>query len=492
MIRDAGPLALRCLMKPRVRSTLVMSVAVWIAQALAGSEAVAQGRIPNFPQGIAVPDDSGRNGLAWLGSDSPYATYIGAGISFWAFGDTYLSVPGQAGRQLSGVVANTIAIGRVVGGNFIPAYYYRGTPDRRQAFFPNPGPTHKYWPKASVVVDGKLYVFLSLMYVNLAIPAGDPNGVRDTGTVIARVNNPLAPPTTWQIDYLALHYHNAGEANLMLGAEVLAAPGAGGLIVYGIFTNDKTKSYKGVVAMISNAALRDTPAGTGIDPTRCQYLAADASNANLRWKPGLGTFDGTADDYLDTRIDCVSGFTVRWNSLLARWQVVGAFSQFAAAFPYPKGHPYTPLPVARIYASPTPFGPFQGVPESSSCNFYTFPELNSKDETLCCYAVRQWQDMEDPRSSTDANLLFTYTFSTRDMNEQLANLKLYQNYAVLVPNPFSGPQDGPPLCADRPKLAPVPIPGNHPLADPFGAPGAPKPLAFPPRGSGAAAPPGSR
>ena len=440
-----------------------------------------------------MPDDSGRNGLAWLGSDSPYGTYIGPALSFWAFGDTYLSVPGLAGRQFSGVVANTIAIGRVVGGNFIPTYYYRGTPERRQAFFPNPGPTHRYWPKASVEIDGKLYVFLSLMYVKPAVPAGDPGGVQDAGTVIARVNNPLAPPTTWQIDYLALHYEDfSREANLKLGVEVLPAPSAAGLIVYGMFTNAKTNSYKGVVAMISNAVLRDTPAGTGIDPTQVQYLAADASNANPRWKPGLGTFDGPPDDYLDTRIDCVSGFTVRWNSLLVRWQVVGAFSQYAAAFPYPKGDSYTPKPVARIYASPTPFGPFQGVPESSSCNFYTFPELNSKDEALWCYAVRQWQDMDDPRSSTDANLLFTYTFSTRDMNEQLSNLKLYQNYTVLVPHPFSGPPVGPPLCADRPKLAPVPIPGNDPLADPFGAPGAPKPLPFPPRGTGGAARAGSR
>lgn len=428
-----------------------------------------------------MPDTSGRNDVLWLGADSPYGSYIGADLSFWAFGDTYLSTPGVNGRRLSSVVGNTIAIGRIVNGNFSPSYYYNGSVGRKQGFFPNPGPSHKYWPKASVVIDGKLYVFLTLIYVNPRIPPGEPDGCLDTGSVVARVNNPLAPPTSWEIDYLSLHYEDFyRQANLKLGIEVLPAPGAKGLIVYGMFTNDKTKSYKTVVAMVSFQALRDTPAGRGIDPSQVQYLAADASNANPRWKPGFGSFNGPSDDYLDTRIDCVSGFTVRWNSILAKWQAVGAFSQFAAAYPYPRDHPYTPQPVARIFAHPTPFGPFVGSPEASNCYFYTFPELtNSRDESLCVYTVRQWQDMNDPQSRTDANLLFTYTLSTRDMNKQVADQRLYQNYHAVVPNPFSGSPGQPSPCPNPPKRAPTPIPGNSPLADPFGAPGAPTPLPFP-------------
>ncbi len=434
----------------------------FVALAVLVPEALAQGRIPNFPLGVALPDATGRNGVYWLGADSPFGTYIGPDVSFWAFGDTYLSTPGVRGRQLSSVVANTVAIGQIVNGNFTPRYFYKGSIEKKQAFFPNPGPSHKYWPKASVLIKDKLYVFLSLMYVNPKAAPGDPGGSQDTGSVIARVHNPSAMPTNWKIDYIALHLENPGrQANLKLGIEVLPAPGANGLIVYGFFNNAKTNANKSVVVLVSNEILRDTPTGYGIDPAQVQYLAADPLNANARWRPGFGPVTAASDDYFDTRIDCVSGFTVRWNSILGKWQVVGANSQFAAMYPYPRGHPYVPSPTARIFAHPTPFGPFAASPEASNCQFYTFPELKSRDESLCVYSARQWQDANDPRYNTDANILLTYTFSTRDINRQVADPKLYQNYAVLLPNPFSGSPANPPICPDRPKLPPAPIPGQQ-------------------------------
>ncbi len=231
--------------------------------------------------------------------------------------------------------------------------------------------------------------------------------------------------------------------------------------------------------MVSNDALRDTPAGTGIDPAQVQYLAAEPSNANPRWRPGLGTIDGPPDDYFDTRIDCVSGFTVRWNSILAKWQVVGAFSQFAAAYPYPRGHPYTPKPCARIMVSPTPFGPFVNSPDATDCYFFDFPELKSTDESLSVYTARQWQDAMDPRYNTDASILLTYTLSSRDMNKLLTDSKMYQNHYAIMANPFTGTSAPSTACAELPKLPPSPVPGTSTLADPFGAPGAPIPLPFP-------------
>jgi hypothetical protein len=448
--------------------------------ALGVTEARAQGRIPNFPMGVAISDSSGRSGAFWLGADSPFGTYIGPDVSFWAFGDTFLNPPGVNGRQLSNVVGNTIAIGQIVDGNFTPRYFYNGTADNRRAFFPDPGPSHKYWPKASALIEGKLYVFLSLMYVNPRVPAGDPAGAQDTGSVIARVLNPTDIPTNWRVEYIALHRENAGrQAILKLGTEILPAPGARSLIVYGLLTNAKTKSYKAVVTLVSYDALKDTPAGLGVDPSQVQYLAADASNANPRWRPGLGTYNGPSDDYLNTEIDCISGFTVRWNAILAKWQVVGAFSQFAASSPYPRNHPYKPQPTARIFTHPTPFGPFVNSPEAKTCYFYTFPELKSRETSLCCYTARQWQDAGDPRYNTDANLLFTYTFSSRDMNKALADTNVYQNHYALIPNPFSGSLATQSACADIPKPASAPIAGNHPLADPFGAPGVPYPMTFP-------------
>ena len=91
-----------------------------VALVLDAPEARAQGRIPNFPLGVALPDSSGHNGVFWLGADSPFGTYIGPDVSFWAFGDTYLSTPGVRGRQLSSVVANSVQA--ILKFSFIPAH----------------------------------------------------------------------------------------------------------------------------------------------------------------------------------------------------------------------------------------------------------------------------------------------------------------------------------------------------------------------------------
>ena len=71
-------------------------------------------------------------------------------------------------------MSNTVGIGRVVDGKFTVSYHYRGSPERRQAFFPDPGPSHRYWPNASIVIDGKLYLFLNLVYLDKSRPVSDP------------------------------------------------------------------------------------------------------------------------------------------------------------------------------------------------------------------------------------------------------------------------------------------------------------------------------
>jgi hypothetical protein len=318
-----------------------------------------------------------------------------------------------------------------------------------------------------------------LMYANPQVPFDAPGGTVDTGTVIVRVNNPFAMPTLWQVDYLVFHLESPWlQANLKLGIEVVPSPSVEGLIIYGFFNNAKTNANKSVVTLISNKALRDTPSGLAIDPAQVQYLAADPSNANPRWKAGFGIISGRIDDYFDTRIDCVSGFTVRWNSILAKWQVVGAHSQYAAMYPYPRNDPFVPTPYARIFVHPSPFGPFQGSPEASDRYFHTFAELKSRDESLWCYAARQWQDPKDPLYKTDTSILMTYTFSTRDINKQVSDPKMYQNHAVLVPNPFSGSQVKP-AHPEVSKPAPTPLTALAASDDPFGSPGVPRPLPFP-------------
>lgn len=467
-------------MTRRTGSALTVAIVGWLGLILAGTEARAQGRVPNFPLGVAIPDGSGQNGLFWLGGDSPFGTYIAPEVSFWAFGDTFLSSPGVNSRQLSSVVANTIAIGLIVDGKFTPKYFYKGSAANKQAFFPNPDGSHKFWPKASAMIGGKLFVFLTLELVNLTVPLGDSGGAIETGVLVARVDNPTDIPTIWRVDYLTMHIEDPGrQANLKLGIEVLPSHGAvDGLVVYGFFNNAATRTNKSIVLLVSNRTLLTTPGGYAIDPGQFQYLAADPGNVNPHWKPGKGPYSGGPDDYLDTEIDSVSGYTVRWNAMLGRWQVVGANSQYAALYPYPAGSAYTPLPFARIFTHPSPFGPFIRSPQASNCYFYKFSDLDSPDRTLVCYTARQWQDPLDPAYNTDAHLLLTYTYSSMVVQDQERNPNLYQTHQVLLPNPYTGPPGTLTPCA-APPLTGLNPPPKAATPDPFAAPGTPRPLPFP-------------
>ena len=459
-------------------SNLTRLILALAALTFAMPVALGQGRIPNFPPGIALPDDTGRHGVVWLGGDSPIGASLGPDLSFWAFGDTFIGDPAAPSRRLDRVVANTIAIGQTQSGTFVPRYFYRGTFDARQAFFPDPDPSHKYWPKAVLVLRGKLYVFLSLIYVNLNKGADDPLGVLDTGCVVARVNNPTEMPTRWSVDYITLHVERRpSQARLKPVVEVIPADGGRSLIVYGFFNDEPSNTNRSVVLLVASDALENAPTGTDVDPSRVQYLSAGPGNANPTWKPGFGRWETGPGDYFDTRIDSVSGFTVRWNSILAKWQVVGADSQFAAASPWPRGNPFHPKPTARIFLHPTPFGPFAGTPESITQEFFTFPELrNPPDESIYCYCAHQWQDPTEPTLSSDANLLLTYTYSSRDFNRLLADPATYQNKSVFLQNPYSGAQANPDVAR-----TPMPPLNVRTIPDPFAAPGAPKPLPFPPR-----------
>lgn len=183
-----------------------------------------------------------------LGGDNAFGLDLGD-RSLWVFGDTYLG-PVDQQRSNTRVAGNTIAI---VGQ---PTYYYKGTPQRPLAFFPDPLPGYRFWPQKIISYAGKLFVFLSLRQGAAAITAA---------SFVARINNPNSDPRDWLIDYLGIVLGN----ELQVGDEAIMTDA--GLEVFGTYNHSTIA--RGVVVRIKQDALLSTPNFTWIAPSKIDYLA---------------------------------------------------------------------------------------------------------------------------------------------------------------------------------------------------------------------------
>ena len=433
----------------------------------------AQSRVPNFTLGQAFSDANPQNIAYWLGGDSARGTYVGPNYSFWGFGDTFLANPGSTGgRSTSNLVGNTIAIGQIdANGNFSPTYFYRGTLQNKQAFFPDPAPNFRYWCHPSVMLNGNLYVFLQLRY---RVPGSDPNGTY-AGEFIARIKNPTAIPNQWNIEYIYMISDPNNNSDIKPGVEILPSADGKFLVVYGFYNNPRPGApnpNKTIVLMLDTQGLEKTTAGSFINQSYIQHLSADQNNQNLRWLPGFVDRDAAGDpQYFDLHIDSVSGFTIRWNAGLQQYQVVGINGIYAQK-PTP-AQPQAPSS-AHIFLNKNWWGPFKG-PGVSNADIYNFPELNNGSDKIC-YTVCEWQD-SGFAGLNDHNILFTYTYSSMSIPNQIADPSLYQNHAAIVDNPFyPSPRSS--------KASRVAVQGanTHQSSSPpdlFSDPNFPKPLPFP-------------
>ncbi len=448
-------------MKPSSRRIMTALAFVLLATALSSQRASAQSQIPNFPLGVAFSSPSSSNNMWWLGGDAPYGMYLPGQGSFWGFSDTFLNQNG--GRQGASVVGNTIAIGQILNGNFTPTYFYGGSATKPTGFFPEPAVGTRFWIQKALYINNKLFVFLSVRYV----PPGstDTNGIY-SGEFIARVNNPTAVPWNWQVDYLTLIFTNqAGlQCTLQPGVEAIPTTDGNNVVVYGYFVSSDGSSNKSVIITVTVDALMNTAANTAINANQVQYFANDGGV--LSWKPGFGGLadTGGTDDYADTYLRSVSGMSIRYNSTLGMWQVVGINGISTQTS--------TPANSACVWYSTSAAGPF--VRNNLVTNFPQAPGPNVPDPSLYCYTVREW--LTDPSQPNDSEILFTYTYSSTNFNEILTNGSLYQEYSQTVANP--GPNGGVPASnamIRRPKLN-----RSTRTPDPLFGPNIPKLLTTPP------------
>ncbi len=367
------------------------------------------GFVPTFPDTSPGNDVIGLDGsrAAWIGGDVGFSCSSG-GVSYWLFGDSYIARRGTWVRVAGGggIVGNTIAVSSTASGVFSLTYYWGGTASTRRGFFDDPLNAQlgtRFSGLKPFFYNGRLYCFL----VRRQVRTGEP-----VGNVLARVNNPTAPPPSWQVDYLTVT--SAGRSVGIPGFGNEAFIDGEALVIYGAI------SGKVIAVRVALAAVEKTPPGGNLFQTGQVHYRTQAND----WKVGyLGA------DALDIKIPSTAGFTTSPNSLIGRWQAVFTDTRLGRGFP----------PYASIMLAEGPFGPWT---EPKILGY--FPEMTSSQPRRyhpdnACYAIYSIPDYSpDP----DRIVAAVYTVGSRsafarDMTRQLQTPSVYNIAFSTFTNPFA-------------------------------------------------------
>lgn len=132
----------------------------------------------------------------WQGSDAALSIPLSADRTLWLFGDTFVNPSGVPARSLGSMVRNSIAIQTGLDSRTAAMTFHWGTSSdgKPASLFPERG-ARWYWPGHGIrLEEGPLVIFL---YGFLPDPAA-PLGFAFDGYAIAVVDNPDAPPESWQ------------------------------------------------------------------------------------------------------------------------------------------------------------------------------------------------------------------------------------------------------------------------------------------------------
>lgn len=365
---------------------------------------------PDFSSGKPL---YGRDGVRsdWLGGDGGFEAALDGQRSVWTFGDSYHHAAGATARRMGTAVANMVGVGVCQGGAWSVGFYHGGTGGVVKAFFDDPlnaTLNTRLVAQKPVVWNGRLYVLLARI---------KNAGVRfvPVGAVLARVNNPLDPPPRWGIDYLTLTTAGRDAGVAGFGSEALVS--GRDLILYG------THAGKVVACKVPLTALEATPPGGNVFSTGPVYYRG----TDGEWHPGYqGPKEGGLD-WWDCKIPTTSGFSVRHNSALKRWQVVYIDTRQGGGFP----------PEVTIGTGSGPFGPWE------LKTLGRFPEMTPGSPSYhpdnACYAAHEVSDFEaDP--GTQVRLAYTNGSRSAmrgDFARQLVDHSTYTIKVATFANPFT-------------------------------------------------------
>jgi hypothetical protein len=312
----------------------------------------------------------------WLGGDAAYSVPLSRTETLWLFGDTFVGVPGQADREGSTFIHNSVGVSHCQEDIWNIEYFWgtdaAGAP---RAFLHEPrvdGNERWWWLFDGFVHRERLYI--GLLEVERAAPQGLLQlPFRPVGIHLGRVENPEASPATWR------------TSTLPLWEDAAALPGA--MVVHGDwlylfnFLQKPDGSSPRALARLPLSALE---AAAPSLPDTLEYLSLDG-----HWKPGL--------DPADSRVlmtDNATEMSVVWHPDLQRW--LATYSH-----PNAQGQLAVSGPSQRVFVRTAVS--LEG-PWSEALALFDVPELQQGfDPAKACYAAKEHRQFSWPGEIT-----FTY------------------------------------------------------------------------------------
>lgn len=339
----------------------------------------------DHPRNQCVPDVQASGG--WLAADGGRSVPLPNGTSIHLFGDTLLGPAGQSDSRPNTYVGNSVGVGECVGGTYRIRYVWRDRGGERKPIFDlNDGKT-RLWPVDGFYDSGRLYFILSKI---VAVSHGI--GFDYDGAVTAVVDNPLADPTAWRIQYRDL-----------VPAGTQYRPDKGITLAGGYANVFSTLVVGGHPEPSMLLRLPLDP----FDGSRLEYLARTG-----QWKP-VAAFQ-VSDAWVVDRASPPNLYAA-WHPGLNKWVTVHAAAAFAS--------PNLVLQTANFL-----WGPW-----SPEIVVYRFPEMldprNAKKGVLCYAAT------EHPQLRKEHGRFLTVTYACNALDSPhpgLDELDLYRPKTVLI------------------------------------------------------------
>jgi hypothetical protein len=329
------------------------------------------------PSASELDDQFSPETSLWRGADAAYSVPLSRNRILWLFGDTFVALPGVAGRAGSRMVRNTLAIQTLPGA---PQYYWR-TENRMpaDAFAPASGDGW-LWPLSGQRVGSKLYLFMMQMIAN----GEGAFGFAFLKSVLLTVDNPDDDPASWTIRQADIpHGRRSPDGDAFFGSATVLWEDR--LYVYGV-RDDRGRGKGAILARIAPEAIADFS----------------------RWE----FFDGKrwSHDMIDAR-DIFRGASVEMSVSEIRGGLVAVYSDRGMS----------PDIVMRRAARPQ--GPWSTTAVIHRC---VEPQWN---KTYFCYAAKAHPEL----AASDRELVVTYACNSMSFPEAVKDLRIYRPRFVRVP-----------------------------------------------------------
>lgn len=324
----------------------------------------------------------------WLGADSNFSVVLGGGRALMTFQDTFVGGAVTTERNGSAMVGNTIAAISCQAGEYGIEYAWGGTAGQHEPMFHDPTlQDQRLWIHRPWLHEGKLFLTATRVSSDGAV-------FEEHGITLARVQNPLDPPSSWTIEYFTLT-----EQRLTVGKGVAETDEH----VY-LFTPHQANM---ILARIARPKLLEAT----ISEASLEYLGTDGN-----WAPGLVPASAKK-----LGIPANTGLTVRFHAASQKW---------LALYTNTSGWPSATISVSSADS-------LQG-PWSQPSDVLSVPEMDQQapeyDPDTICYGASE-HDAFNP--DPDGDLLFTYTCNSHDFAKLLANMAIYVPRVVTRPNPLA-------------------------------------------------------